>query len=71
LYAHWSVFVCVCAVAKIVMRAAAEHLTPVTLELGGKSPAVVDRDANLDQAAQRILSGKCLNAGQVRTGCSV
>jgi len=42
-------------VGKIVMRAAAEHLTPVTLELGGKSPCIVDRSCNLDVATNRIL----------------
>ena len=52
------------AVGRIVARAAAEHLTPVTLELGGKSPVIVDRDANLDVAAKRIAWGKLLNAGQ-------
>jgi aldehyde dehydrogenase (NAD+) len=46
------------------MRAAAEHLTPVTLELGGKSPAIVSRNANIDIAAKRIAWGKFLNAGQ-------
>lgn len=51
-------------VARIVMRAAAEHLTPVTLELGGKSPAIVSRQANIDVAARRIAWGKFLNAGQ-------
>ena len=51
-------------VGRIVMRAAAEHLTPVTLELGGKSPVVVDRSANLEVAAKRIAWGKYLNAGQ-------
>lgn len=51
-------------VGRIVMRAAAEHLTPVTLELGGKSPAVVDRSADLAVAARRIAWGKYLNAGQ-------
>lgn len=51
-------------VGRIVMRAAAEHLTPVTLELGGKSPAVVDAGADLVSAARRIVWGKCLNAGQ-------
>ncbi len=49
---------------KAVMRAAAEHLTPVTLELGGKSPCIVDADAGLDLAARRIVWGKFLNAGQ-------
>lgn len=52
------------AVGKIVMRAAAEHLTPVTLELGGKSPAIVTAQANLKVAARRIVWGKCFNAGQ-------
>ena len=51
-------------VGRIVMRAAAEHLTPVTLELGGKSPAVIDADADIDSAARRLVWGKCLNAGQ-------
>jgi aldehyde dehydrogenase (NAD+) len=51
-------------VARVVMRAAAEHLTPVTLELGGKSPAIVSRHANVDVAARRIAWGKFLNAGQ-------
>lgn len=52
------------AVGKIVMTAAAKHLTPVTLELGGKSPCIVDQDANIDQAAMRIAFGKFMNAGQ-------
>ncbi|MFW5927025.1 MAG: aldehyde dehydrogenase family protein, partial [Wenzhouxiangella sp.] len=52
------------AVGRIVMRAASEHLTPVTLELGGKSPCVIDEKADLDSAARRIVWGKCLNAGQ-------
>ncbi|MDH4144612.1 MAG: aldehyde dehydrogenase family protein [Acidimicrobiia bacterium] len=51
-------------VGRVVMRAAAEHLTPVTLELGGKSPAIVDGTAKLKVAARRIASGKFLNAGQ-------
>jgi aldehyde dehydrogenase (NAD+) len=51
-------------VARVVMRAAAEHLTPVTLELGGKSPAVVSRNANIALAAKRIAWGKFVNAGQ-------
>ena len=46
------------------MQAAARHLTPVTLELGGKSPCIVDRDVNLDVTAKRIVSGKFINAGQ-------
>jgi aldehyde dehydrogenase (NAD+) len=51
-------------VGKIVMEAAAKHLTPVTLELGGKSPCIVHEDANLKLAAKRIAWGKFLNAGQ-------
>ncbi|MGI5484655.1 aldehyde dehydrogenase family protein [Streptomyces lavendofoliae] len=51
-------------VGRIVMRAAAEHLTPVTLELGGKSPAFVDRGTDLDVVADRLVRGKFLNAGQ-------
>jgi len=53
------------AVGKIVMKAAAEHLTSVTLELGGKSPAIVDASANLTEAARRIAWGKFLNCGQI------
>ncbi|WP_167613392.1 aldehyde dehydrogenase [Maribellus sediminis] len=49
---------------KIVMKAAAEHLTPVILELGGKSPCIVDENANIDVAAKRIAWGKKINAGQ-------
>ncbi|MET8766284.1 aldehyde dehydrogenase family protein [Streptomyces sp. NPDC004658] len=52
------------AVGRIVMRAAAEHLTPVTLELGGKSPVFVDRGTDLDTVADRLARGKFLNAGQ-------
>ncbi len=52
------------AVGKAVMRAAAEHLTPVTLELGGKNPCIVAADANIAVAARRIVWGKCFNAGQ-------
>lgn len=52
------------AVGKIVMKAAAESLTPVTLELGGKSPTIVDPTANLSHAAERIVWGKFLNTGQ-------
>lgn len=51
-------------VGKIVYQAAAKHLTPVTLELGGKSPCIVDKDVNLDVAAKRIVWGKLVNAGQ-------
>ncbi|AUG82013.1 aldehyde dehydrogenase [Kitasatospora sp. MMS16-BH015] len=52
------------AVGRIVMAAAAKHLTPVTLELGGKSPVLVDPGADLAVTAQRIVRGKFLNAGQ-------
>ncbi|HKI89422.1 MAG TPA: aldehyde dehydrogenase [Draconibacterium sp.] len=51
-------------VGKIVMEAATRHVTPVVLELGGKNPVVVDKDANLKIAARRIVWGKLLNAGQ-------
>ena len=52
------------AVGKLIMRAAADNLTPVTLELGGKSPAIIGPECNVDEAAEKILFGKCLNAGQ-------
>jgi aldehyde dehydrogenase (NAD+) len=52
------------AIGKIVMAAAAEHLTPVTLELGGKSPCIIDTDINLEHTAKRITWGKFINAGQ-------
>jgi aldehyde dehydrogenase (NAD+) len=51
-------------VGRIVMEAASKHLTPVTLELGGKSPCIVDESADLDMAAKRIVYGKFFNAGQ-------
>ena len=51
-------------VGRLVMRAASENLTPVTLELGGKSPAIVHREYPLKRAAERILTGKLYNAGQ-------
>ena len=51
-------------VGRIVMAAAAKHLTPVTLELGGKSPVIIDESANVKVAARRIAWGKWLNAGQ-------
>jgi len=51
-------------IGKIVMRAAAEHLSGITLELGGKSPAIVDDSADLRDAAEKIVWGKFLNAGQ-------
>ena len=49
---------------RLVMKAAAENLTPVTLELGGKSPAIIHPDFSLTKAAARIGAGKLLNAGQ-------
>ncbi len=52
------------AVGKIVMEAAARHLTPVSLELGGKSPVIVDETADIQVSARRIAFGKILNAGQ-------
>jgi aldehyde dehydrogenase (NAD+) len=52
------------AVGKVVMKAAAEHLASVTLELGGKSPCIVDFDADLDWAAKRVAFGKFYNCGQ-------
>lgn len=52
------------AVGKIVAKAAAENLTPVTLELGGKNPCIVDETANLQLAAKRIVWGKFVNCGQ-------
>ena len=52
------------SIGRHVMRAAAENLTPVTLELGGKSPAIVSQDVPLKDAAERIAFGKTLNAGQ-------
>ncbi|WOH38195.1 coniferyl aldehyde dehydrogenase [Thalassotalea fonticola] len=48
-----------------VMRAAAQNLTPVTLELGGKSPVIIDKDADLQVVAARLMTGKLFNAGQV------
>ncbi len=52
------------SLGKTVMKAASQYLTPVVLELGGKSPCIVDRDANISVAAKRIAWGKCINAGQ-------
>ena len=52
------------SVGKVIMEAAAKNLTPVTLELGGKSPCIIHKDANLKLAAKRIAWGKYLNAGQ-------
>ncbi len=51
-------------VGKLVMESAARHITPVTLELGGKSPVIVASDADIGLAARRIIWGKCMNAGQ-------
>ena len=51
-------------VGKIVMKAASNHLTPVTLELGGKNPVIVDKTANLKDTAQKLIWGKLLNNGQ-------
>lgn len=56
------------AVGRKVMAAAAPHLTPVTLELGGKAPAIVCMDADIDKAAARIATGKWFNAGQTCIG---
>ncbi|HLR64975.1 MAG TPA: aldehyde dehydrogenase [Pseudogracilibacillus sp.] len=52
------------AVGKVVMQAASKHLTPVTLELGGKSPAIIDQDCQLTYSARRLVWGKLTNAGQ-------
>ncbi len=52
-------------VGKRVMQSAAQNLTPVTLELGGKSPVIVSRSAKLEAAAEKIITGKAMNAGQV------
>lgn len=51
-------------IGKLVMEAAAKHLTPVTLELGGKSPCIVDTDINIEYTARRITWGKFINSGQ-------
>ena len=59
------VFTGATAIGRHVMRAAAENLVPVTLELGGKSPVVIGRSADLAVAAARIMNGKTLNAGQI------
>jgi coniferyl-aldehyde dehydrogenase len=53
------------SIAHHVMRAAADNLVPLTLELGGKSPVVLGRSADLQKAATRIMAGKTLNAGQI------
>jgi len=59
------VFTGATSIAHHVMRAAAENLVPVTLELGGKSPTVIGESADIEKAALRIMSGKTLNAGQI------
>ncbi len=51
-------------VGSVVMQAAAENLVPITLELGGKNPCIVDKEADIDKAAERIIWGKLFNAGQ-------
>ena len=53
------------SVAKHIMRAAAENLVPLTLELGGKSPAILGASADVEKAAKRIIAGKTMNAGQI------
>jgi coniferyl-aldehyde dehydrogenase len=52
-------------IARHIMAAASRNLVPVTLELGGKSPVIISRDADIETAAQRIMIGKTLNAGQI------
>lgn len=52
-------------IARHILHAAADHLTPVTLELGGKSPVIVGRSADIDEAALRVMGGKTINSGQV------
>ena len=59
------VFTGATSIGRHVMRAAAENLVPVTLELGGKSPVVIGRSADVDKAAARIMAGKTLNCGQI------
>ncbi|MEO9968299.1 MAG: coniferyl aldehyde dehydrogenase [Hyphomonadaceae bacterium] len=59
------VFTGATSVARHVMRAAADNLVPLTLELGGKSPVILGRSADMEKAAKRIMNGKTLNAGQI------
>lgn len=59
------VFTGATSIAHHVMRAAAENLVPLTLELGGKSPVILGRSADMEKAAMRIMNGKTLNAGQI------
>ncbi|MEH6552061.1 MAG: coniferyl aldehyde dehydrogenase, partial [Pseudomonadales bacterium] len=53
------------SIGRHIMRAAAENLTPVTLELGGKSPVIISNDVNFDDCAGKLISGKTMNSGQV------
>jgi coniferyl-aldehyde dehydrogenase len=53
------------AIARHVMRAAADHLVPLTLELGGKCPVIVGKDADIGNVATKVMNGKCMNAGQI------
>lgn len=53
------------SIGRLVLRAAAENMVPVTLELGGKSPVVISEDCDIQQAAERIISGKAMNGGQL------
>ncbi len=53
------------SVGKLVMKAAADNLTPVTLELGGKSPVIIDDEIALETAVERLIFGKCMNSGQI------
>ena len=53
------------SIAKHVMKAAAENLVPLTLELGGKSPVIVGEDSDIQSAAVRVMQGKTMNAGQI------
>jgi aldehyde dehydrogenase (NAD+) len=52
------------ALARVLSLSQSKYLTPMVLELGGKSPCIVDRDADIELAARRIAWGKCLNSGQ-------
>jgi len=53
------------AVGRIVLKAAAEHLTPVTLELGGKSPVIIDKSAKMESVVSRVSATKWMNCGQI------
>jgi acyl-CoA reductase-like NAD-dependent aldehyde dehydrogenase len=65
---HWDYvfFTGSVSVGRVVYEAAAKNLTPVTLELGGKNPCIIDKDVNVDMAAKRIVWGKFWNCAQVR-----